>query len=259
MAIAIDLKERAEQALTGILQRYSSGEGAVVKAFFSRPRSTAEYLDVLLKQTGREVQVAHMLDKTAQMGRDLEQGVDRWALYHRLEQEADEIKHHAFLADLAEWLVGRKLGADQLRKYEIHASYEDGVDDRYMHNPLMPEAGRMVDVTRELENTIPPHILSGTLTISEGGGGQAFLEASKLAGDEFQRRFAKVMGDIASDELEHGPKHIHSFVEAHINTQDELDLACQALTAIMAQHLRLRNEIYSYPLSEQELLTYDQA
>ena len=258
MAITMDLLERAEQALTDILQRYSTGEGAVVQAFFSRPRSTEEYLDVLLRQTGREVQVAHGLDRTAQMGRDLEQGVDRWALYGRLEQAADEIKHHAFLADLAEWLAGRKLGADELRKYEVHAFYEEGVDDRYLHNPLLPEAGRMVDVTRELEQTVAPHILSGTVKISEGGGGQAFLEASKLNGDEFQQRFAKVMGDIATDELEHGPKHIHAFVQAHIKTQEDLDVACKALTAIMAQHLRLRNEIYNYPLTEPELLKYGQ-
>jgi hypothetical protein len=257
MAVTIDAKQQAEQALTEILQRYSSGEGAVVRKFFSRPRSNDEYLEVLLRQIGREVQVAHGLDKTAQMGRDLEQGVDRWALYARLEQTADEIKHHALLADLAEWLVGHKLGADQLRKYEVHAFYEEGVDDRYLHNPLLPEAGRMVDVSRELAAAIPRHILSGTGQISEGGGGQAFLEASKLHGDEFQKRFAKVMGDIARDELQHGPEHVHSFVEQHVHSPEDLDLACKSLTAIMRQHLRLRNEIYSHPLTEDEMASYD--
>jgi hypothetical protein len=115
----------------------------------------------------------------------------------------------------------------------------------------------MVDVTRELMATIPPHILAGTVKISEGGGGQAFLEASRLNGDEFQVRFAQIMGDIAEDELQHGPAHIHEFVEAHVHTDEDLRLALQSLTAIMAQHLRVRNEIYGYPLSEAELGSYD--
>jgi len=257
MAVSIDIKQKAEQALTEILQRYSSGEGAVVRAFFSRPRSKEEYLEVLLRQTGREVQVAHMLDRIAAMGRELENGVDRWDLYRRVEQVADELKHHALLADLAEWLVGHKLDASLLRKYEVHAFHDEGVDDRYMHNPLLPESGRMVDVSRELAATIPPHILSGAKTISEGGGGQAFLQASKLNGDEFQRRFAKVMGEIAGDELQHGPEQVHAFVQQQVHTEEDLDLACRALTAIMRQHLRLRNEIYSHPLSEEELASYD--
>src|SRR5438132_692200 len=122
----MDIKQKAEEALKEILQRYSSGEGAVVKAFFSRPRTNDEYLEVLLRQIGREVQVAHVLDGIAQMGRELEQGVDRWDLQRRVEQIGEELKHHAWLADLAEWLVGHKLGADQLRKYEVHARYAEG-------------------------------------------------------------------------------------------------------------------------------------
>ena len=257
MAVEVDIKRRAEELLVEILQRYSGGEAAVVRKFFSSPRTTDEYLEVLLRQIGREVQVAHGLERTARMGQELERTVDRWALYHRLEQTADEIKHHALLADLAEWLVGHKLGADQLRKYEVHAFYEDGVDDYYLHNPHLPDAARMVDVTRELAETIPAHILAGTVKVSEGGGGQAFLEASKLNGDEFQRRFAKVMGDIASDELQHGPEQVHSFVQERIHGEEDLDLACRPLTAIMAQHLRVRNEIYGRPLTEQELTSYD--
>jgi hypothetical protein len=257
MAVTMDIKQKAEQALREILQRYSGGEGAVVKAFFSCPRTKDEYLDVVLRQIGREVQVAHRLDVLVQMGHDLEQGVDRWDLQERVQQIGEELKHHAWLADVAEWLVGHKLGADQLRKYEVHARYEKGVDDRYLHNPLLPEAGRMVDVSRELAATIPAPILAGTAKISEGGGGQAFVEASKLTGDEFQRRFAKVMGDIASEELEHGPAHVHAVVERCIHSDQDLELACRSLTAIMRQHLRLRNEIYGNPLSEEELATYD--
>jgi hypothetical protein len=30
--------------------------------------------------------------------------------------------------------------------------------------------------------------------------------------------YLKIMGDIAEDELQHGPAHIHEFVEAHVHT-----------------------------------------
>lgn len=257
MAVATDVKQRAEEALRSILERYSSGEGAVVKAFFSRARSNDEYLEVLLRQTGREVQVAHQMDGLPEMGRQLERGVDRWALQGKIAQIADELKHHALIADLAEWLTGRKLSADELRKYEINASWDESVDDHYLHHPLLPEAARMVDVTRELAGRLEPAFLSGLVKCSEGGGGQAFLEASKLDGDEFQRRFAAIMGDIAGDELQHGPEHIKVFVEQHVHDEDDQERATSGLTAIMAQHLRLRNEIYGNPLDEAALRSYD--
>ncbi|HEX6512295.1 MAG TPA: hypothetical protein VF157_08355 [Chloroflexota bacterium] len=258
MAVAADVKTRAEQRLRSILERYSSGEGAVVTAFFSRPRSKEECLQVLLRQIGREVQVAHQLDRLAEMGRQLERAVDRWAMYGKAEQIADELKHHALLADLAEWLMDRKLGADELRKYEVNASWEEHLDDYYLHNPHLPEAGRMVDVTRELGESLPADFLGGLVKVSEGGGGQAFVVASKLDGDEFRRRFAKVMGEIAGDELQHGPEHIKKFVQQHVHSQDDLERAAKGLTAIMAQHLRVRNEIYGSPLNEDQLRSYDQ-
>lgn len=257
MAVATDLTTRAETTLRSILQRYSSGEGAVVKACFSQPRSKEECLEIVLRQIGREVQVAHQFDDLPELGRNLERGVDRWALFGRMHQIADELKHHALLADLAEWLAGRKLPAEELRKYEVNAWYQEGVDEYYLHNPHLPEAARMVDVTRELAEKLEPAFLAGLVKVSEGGGGQAFLEASKLEGDEFQRRFAKIMGDIAEDEIQHGPEQIAGFVEREVRTEEDLERAAWGLTAIMAQHLRLRNEIYGHPLTEEQIRGYD--
>ncbi|HLY66958.1 MAG TPA: hypothetical protein VKU60_15590, partial [Chloroflexota bacterium] len=250
MAVATDLKLRAEQTLREVLERYSSGEGAVVRVFFSKPRTNDEYLEAVLRQIGREVQVAHGLERLGPMGDQLERGVGRWELYGKVEQIADELKHHALLADLAEWLVGRKLSAEELRKYEVNAIWEQGVDGYYLANPHLPEAARMVEVTRELMATTPQHIWKGITKVSEGGGGQAFVEASRVSADEFQRRFATVMGEIVEDELQHGPEQLKGFVEQQVNSPEDLELAREGLTAIMAQHLRVRNEIYGYPLSE---------
>ena len=251
------LQEGAQRVLRGILERYTAGEAAVVRKFFSTARTNEEYLEAVLRQIGREVQIAHWLPKVAQMGADLERGVGRWELYHTLEQCADEIKHHALLADLAEWLAGRKLTAEELRKYEVNAFWDESVDDYYLHNPYLPEAARMVDVTREQKEGTSAAIWKGVVKVSEGGGGAAFVEASRLAGDEFQRRFAKVMGEIAEDEMGHGPEQVQRFVEEQVKSEQDLETAARALTAIMAQHLRVRNEIYGNPLTEDELRSYD--
>ncbi len=240
-----------------MLARYTAGEAAVVNRFFAQPRSSQEYLEMVLRQIGREVQIAHWLPKAARMGEELERGAGRWDLQRFLEQCADEIKHYALLADLAEWLAERKLSAEELRKYEVNAFWDEEVDDRYLHNPHLPEAGRMVDVTRELIEGTPEPIRRGVVKISEGGGGGAFLEATRAQADEFQRRFAAIMGDIASDEMQHGPEQVAGFVKDQVRTEADLDMSVRALTAVMAQHLRVRNEIYGYPLSEQELRSFD--
>ncbi len=257
MAVAVDLQQRAEGALRDVLGRYTAGEAAVVRAFFSQPRTDAEYLEAVLRQIGREVQVVHQLPQIAAMGEQFERSIGRWELYHRLEQTAEEVKHHALLADIAEWLAGRKLTAEELRKYEVNAAWDESVDDCYLHNPHLPEAGRMVDVTRELSTALPPAIWKGVVRVSEGGGGAAFVEASHLEGDEFRRRFAAAMGSIADDEMGHGPEQVAGFAREHIHTEDELRLAVDGLTKVMAQHLRVRNEIYGNPLSEEQLAAYE--
>jgi len=116
----------------------------------------------------------------------------------------------------------------------------------------------MVDVSRELQETMSEQMRRGIGTIAEGGGGAAFIEGSRQGGDEFRDRFAKVMAEITEDEMHHGPEQVQHFVSSHIHTEQDLDLAAAGLTRFMAQHLRVRNEIYGNPLSEAELRSYDE-
>lgn len=247
------LKAKAKSVLRSIIDRYTAGEAAVVHEFFASPRRNEEYLEMVLRQIGREVQVAHWLPKVGPMAEKLEKGVGRWELYETLEHITDEIKHYALLADIAEWLAGRTLTAEELRRYEANAFWDPEVDDKYLHPPLLPEAARMVDVTRELFSDYERPFWQGIVQLSEGGGGGAFLEASRAQADEFQRKFAVAMGKIMEDELRHGTGHVDEFVERQVRGEADLERAVKALTAVMAQHLRVRNEIYGFPLSEERL------
>jgi hypothetical protein len=247
------LKTRARARLQAIIDRYGAGEAEVVRTFFSRSHTNAEYLDLCLRQMGREAIAAHWLHRLGAMGDRLEYGVERWQLYGTLQQMADEIKHYALLADIAEWVAGRKLSGDELRRYEAHPFWEGGIPEKYLYPPLLPEAAKMVEVTRQLMAEYDPKFFRGVAELSEGGGGGPFIEASRANADEFQRRYAAAMKKIVADELRHGPEKLAPFVEEHIETEADLEKAERALTAIMAQHLRLRNEIYGLVLSEERL------
>ena len=250
---AEELKKRAKARLKSIINQYTSGEAEVVRAFFSRPRTKEEYLDMTLRQMGREAIAAHWLHRLGPMGDRLDHGVDRWELYWGLQHMADEIKHYSLLADVAEWVAGRKLSGEELRRYEAHPFWEAGIPEKYLYPPLLPEAAKMVEVTRQLMEKHAPKFLKEVVELTEGGGGGAFIEASRGGADEFQRRFAAAMKKIIVDEMRHGPEKVDGFVEEHIKTEADLERAAEPLTAFMAQHLRLRNEIYGFPLSEERL------
>src|SRR5712691_12769241 len=170
---ADELKKRAKARLRAIIDQYTSGEAEVVRVFFSRPRTPDEYLDMTLRQMGREAIAAHWLDRLGPMGDRLEAGVERWQLYWRLQHMADEIKHYALLADVAEWVAGRKLRPEELRRYETHPFWEEGIPEKYLNPPLLPEAAKTVSVTRRLMDTHGQDFLREVAELSEGGGGGA--------------------------------------------------------------------------------------
>ena len=62
---------------------------------------------------------------------------------------------------------------------------------------------------------------------------------------------------IAEDEMGHGPEQVQRFVEDQIKSEQDLEIAARALTAIMAQHLRVRNEIYGNPIGPERLAAID--
>jgi hypothetical protein len=251
------LAERAERELNEILARYAAGEAEVVRAYFARDHTPAEYADMVRRQMGREVFCVRWLDRVARMGRDLERGVDRHAFAALLEQIAEEVHHYALLADLAEWLLGRPLTAEEAREYEVYASIDPELPLAEHYNPRLPEANRMLDVLHRFRTEYRSAFSDEVMHLTEGGGGGSFTEASRLRGDEFRERFAAVMGRIVEDEIEHGPLRVRGFARTWIRDEADLEAAKRLLREFMAQHLRVRNEIYGYPLSPERLAAID--
>lgn len=247
------LAERAERELNEILSRYAAGEAEVVQTYFERDHTPAEYAEMLRRQMGREIFVVARLARAQTMAADLERTVDRHALVDFLDQLADEVKHYAILADLAEWLLGRKLSAEEAREYEVFATVDSDRPLEQHYNPRTPEANRMVDVIHRFRTEYKSAFSDAVLKLTEGGGGGAFAVASRLRGDEFRERFAETMGRILDDEIEHGPLQVRGFAQNIVRDEADLDLAKRLLKEFMEQHVRVRNEIYGYPLSEERL------
>src|SRR5919202_954956 len=196
------LAERAERELNEILARYAAGEAEVVRTFFAREHTPAEYVDMLRRQMGREVFCVQWLPRMARMGTELERSVDRHHFAELLEQIAEEVEHYGVLADLAEWVLGRKLTAEEAREYEVWATIDPERPLAQHYNPRLPEANRMLDVLYRFRPEYRSEFSDEVMHLTEGGGGGSFVEASRLSGDEFRERFARAMGRIVEDEIQ---------------------------------------------------------
>ena len=247
------LAERAETRLLDLIARYAAGEAEVVRVYFEQEHTTEEHLDALLGQMGRELQTRQWLRRALLMNDELEDTVDRHRFADFLEQIADEVKHYVLLADLAEWLIGRKLTSAEARKYEVYAVYDPSLPPELLRHPLLPEATKMMDIVREAHETYGADFAHGVLRLSEGGGGGAFVACSELSGDEYRDRLAAAMGAIVRDEMGHGPGRVRAFAQSQVPDEATLDRTYNLLESYMYQHLRLRNEIWGNPLSEERL------
>jgi hypothetical protein len=248
-----NLKERAYRELMAIVERYSEAEASVVRAYFAKPHTNEEHIEVLLKQMGREIQGRQWADAVVPMARDLERGVDRHDYVTYLRENAEEAEHYTLLADIAEWLNGGPLPADRLLGYEVVARYDPNLPEWIVFKSKLPEAIRNVEVGREIVAALGQQRGRELMHLAEGGGGGAFVEAAKLQGDEFKDRLAAAMRKIAHDEMGHGPGRVEGYVQERINTEEELEQDKRWLDAFMMAHFRVRNEIWGYPLSDDQI------
>ena len=252
-----NLKARARDEIKAIVAQYAAGEAEVVRAYFASSHSNEEHLDVLLRQMGREFQTVHWLHRAVAMIDEVDVTVDRHDFAEFLEQIAEETEHYVILADLADWVSGRKLAGEELHRFEVYARVEPNLPPERYANPLLPEATRMAEVAKHLVDEVGHRWGTEIVRLTEGGGGGAFVECARLHGDPFRDRLAEAMRRILEDEIKHGPERVDGFVERWVDTDEALETTCRWLHRFMAQHVRVRNEIWGNPLSDDRLAAID--
>jgi hypothetical protein len=243
------LQEHAERELNDILARFAAGEAEVVRVFFARERTNEEYADMLRRQMGREFIGVLWLQRAARWAPEVERSVDRHKLLDFLHQLTDEVSHYVALADLAEWLLGRRLRAEEATEYAVYPHIDPDLPLDAQYNSRLPEANRMLDVLHRFRTEYRSAFSDEVMRLTEGGGGGSFIEASRQGGDPFRERFAATMARIVEDEVGHGPLRVRGFVATWIKSEDDLEQAKRLLREFMTQHLQVRNEIYGFPLS----------
>jgi hypothetical protein len=251
------LGELAERELNQILAQYTAGEAEVVREYFARPHGRDEYLDILTRHMGRELFPVNGLAHAASLVPELERGVDRHRFLDTLAGIAAEFGHYTLVADVAEWLAGRPLTAAEARQYEVFAAPNPNLPREQQYNPRMPDANAMLDLLWRYRDDGPSEFADEVRRLTEGGGGAAFLEGGRLSGDEFRDRYAAAMRAIAAEELDHGPHRVPGFVAKYVRSEADLARAAAQLRELMAQHLRVRNEMFAYPLSPERLAAID--
>jgi len=138
------------------------------------------------------------------------------------------------LADLAEWVAGRKLSAEEALRYEVYARWVPGQGETKGTNPLLPEANRQMEVSRALVAALGYELGGSISRLSEGGGGGAYVECMRLTGDEFRERLAAAMRRILQDEIHHGRARVHGFAREWIKSDEDVATATRWLRAYMA-------------------------
>lgn len=252
-----DLHERAAVELHAIVAQYAAGEAEVVTEYFQQSHTEEVHRDVLLRQMGREIQAANRLRNAVKMLDHLEESVDRHDFSAYLKHVTEETEHYVILADLVEAVSGRKLKKDEARKYEIYARWIPDAPPELLRHDLLPEATRMVDVNKALVDELGFDRGNQLMRLSEGGGGGAFVECMRLGGSPFKDQLGIAMRRILQDEIHHGPERIDDFAHHWVRDEHDLEVATSWLRRIMQQHLRVRNEIWRNPISQERLAAID--
>lgn len=161
-------------------------------------------------------------------------GLDRREFHARLSQMTEEFMHYVVLAEVLEDLLGRKLTPDDPEQ--------------------LPEDDKLNRMRREYRHSGNPAV-GAAMELTEGGGTATFREGAALTGGAFETKLAAAFKVIADDEDGH-VDHAAEDLAGVIATEEDFEAAKTALLEVSMQRLHMRNEMFSMPMSGQELDNY---
>ncbi|MBI2368659.1 MAG: hypothetical protein HYV08_00125 [Deltaproteobacteria bacterium] len=237
----MEFQEQVKQELQRLVAQFAAGEAEVVRTYFARPRTKEQDLAWLKRQAGRELGTARsVVENLVKASGSLDKGVPRRDFESMARALLEEVRHYRLLADLIEELQGAPVDPDELMRYGVWA-----------RNPELPENNAHIDLVKRLRRE-KGELADLALSFFEGGGAGIFIAGSQVAGGALEQRIAEAMKVIAEDELRHGPVHLPR-AAAQITDEAMFREVRQIVWEQGMQHLRLRNETFGYPLSEERL------
>jgi len=213
-------------------------EGEIAKRFFAKATKD-DHIFYLRAQLWKELHpvdgyfngLHKELANLVEMFPRVDKEVDRHQFYSSMMQLTQEFNHYVVLADIIEYLLGRKIAAD------------DTVQ--------LPEEKKLGDMRRRYV-TSGSAIDRAAVGLTEGGGARLFREGAKLNGNKLATMTARAMKVIYDDEKDHY-RLMAQEAAALIKSAKEL-ARMQATTGdISRQRVAMRNEMFRRPMTESQI------
>ena len=245
MAIqVIDVEARLDR-LVGIASPYWAGEHEVVITFFSRPHSREEHIHWLRAQCWKEFwghidergtgTIERMVTELGQRYPDVQRGDLPHRFLHVAQELYAEFHHYQVLSDILDDLERRRVPPDELKQ--------------------MPEDLKLAQM-RAAAAATHGEMGAAISKFSEGGGSSMYKAGMEIRGGELEQRIATACRIIYDDEVDHMRTGAEG-LRRTVKTAEDWSTVERLTREIARQRVRMRNEMFGYPLSEERLHEID--
>ena len=171
------------------------------------------------------------LANLVEMFPQVEKGVDRRHFHFLMMQLTQEFNHYVVLADILEFLLGRKIAATDTIQ--------------------LSEEKKLGDLRRRLVESGSP-LDRAAVGLTEGGGARLFREGAKLTGSRLNKMTAKAMQVIYDDEKDHYDEMARE-AAGLIKRAADLARMQESVRAVSMQRVAMRNEMFGYPMNDMQI------
>jgi hypothetical protein len=242
--------------LIRIARAYRDAEARVIISFLKRAPAGKDHLPWLRAQAFKEYSaIKPILGALGKLYPEVDRGIDRHDFAELTEKLADETRHTRLIMDLLEEIGGHKVTLADLvwlpedRKLARIRGRFSKAYATLLHGNGTIRAKEMRRKDEALERA--------AITLTEGGSGALYQVCSALKKPGIETRIARVFREILRDELEHKDSGARALASL-IKSKSAFRRAAAIIAAVSRQRLRMRNEQFGFPLSENEIERLDQ-
>ncbi len=232
-------------ALIAAAKPFWDAEAEITRRFFARPPSRDDYIRYLRSAVYKELNPVigygptdgfanglHMeFCEIVERFRGLDDDVDRRDVLAALRMMTEEFEHYVVLAEVLEFVLGRKLERGDARQ--------------------LPEDRTLNEMRRRYMESGDPCLMAA-MRLTEGGGASTFREASKLSGGALEEKLAGAMKIIHDDEKDHYEDAAADAAET-VRTAEDLARMRRAIREVSIQRVLMRNEQFGFPMNGDEI------
>jgi hypothetical protein len=248
--------KRHVRQLNRLAQGFRDAEAEIIAAYFSKPRKRLDHLRWLRAQAFKEFSaIKPIFSALAKLYPHVDRDIDRHRFEELTEKLADETKHARLVMDLLAELTRKKVTfADLLwlpedRKLAKVRSRFSRSYATLLHGQGAIRASEIRRKDEELERA--------AITVTEGGGGALYDVCSRLKKTGIEAKIARVIREILRDELAHKDTGFRALASL-LGTDRASKRAARIVGEISSQRLRMRNEQFGFPLSEDQMRLLEQ-